>query len=313
MIPTNEILYLTSVAFEVFVTLTIAWKTFAQPKKVRYVLLIFCILTLPSAFVNVATEMERVPDHWNSFCYLVSTCILLLLHFWLNLDIGRRLRTEGIQWRNVYMIITITSLVATIGCLLGQIIILLVNHEMYPRRPLFIAGVCLAIACDSGIFVYSFSTLIHLRDQRHHQGQSRATALGVWFLSIQAIWYLLFGALYIWFFFQDWSKLSVMLAFDYIMRSLLCLMFAWPPPDCIIEFMSERLFNTETYQATFKDNTIPIDTLSASKTAISYGHQQQKDAKQLGFEGCTNDDDLEEGRPDIFFSSNIAIVSPDKP
>lgn len=62
-------------------------------------------------------------------------------------------------------------------------------------------------------------------------------------------------------------------------------MFTWPPPHCVIQFMSDRLFS----QLSNKDNT-------KTSCHISYGHQ---------FEQY---DDVESAKNNTHFSSNVAIM-----
>ena len=170
--------YIASILFNTIVSVLIALKTIRQPKKVRYVLLVFSLLTLPASIVNGLTYEEIIPVHWNSFGYLLSTLFMLALHFWLNLDIGKHLRVGGIQYGSPFVIAGAVGLTGSLF-VLYEIFLLLLRNDPYPFRPAFITGVCLAIFCDGATYIYSFSILIHFKSQRHHEGQSRTTSLGV--------------------------------------------------------------------------------------------------------------------------------------
>lgn len=183
------VLFVTSVAFETVAALLIAAKTLYQPKKVRYVLFAFSILTLPASIVNVLYYQNIVSSHWNSFAYLVSTLFMLTIHFWLTLDIGKHLRSEGIQYKSPFVVGGAIGLVLATACLIIQIVLLFIRDRAHPARPLFIAGVCLAIISDGATYTYSFSSLIRLKSQRLHEGQSRTTALGVGLLVSLVICY----------------------------------------------------------------------------------------------------------------------------
>ncbi|KAI8388056.1 uncharacterized protein BYT42DRAFT_482594, partial [Radiomyces spectabilis] len=146
-------------------------------------------------------------------------------------------------WKHFLVIIGMIFLVGSCICLIVQIILLSVHHEPFPRRPVFITGVCFAIICDGSTFTYTFSSLIHWRANRINEGQSRTTALGAWYMIIQFIWYSIYGVLYIWFFAANsWTYFNAMLVFDYVLRFLLCLMYTWPPPNRPIDFMTRKLF-----------------------------------------------------------------------
>jgi hypothetical protein len=181
MITPVAALYITSVSVETAVFILILIKTIYQPRKVGCVLSAFSILTLPASIVNVLSYIDIVPIHWNSFAYLASTLFMLAIHFWLTLDIGKHLRVGGIRYNCPYVVAGAVGLgVATI-CIITQIVLLLVRNDPYPMRPVFVTGVCLAIVSDGCAYIYSFSSLIHFKSQRVHEGQSRTTALGVSF------------------------------------------------------------------------------------------------------------------------------------
>lgn len=179
MISTVTALFIASGALEAVFTFLIAIKTFRQPRKVRIVLLSFGLLTLPASVVNILSYSSIVSSHWNSFAYLTSTLFMLVLHFWLNLDVGKHLRIGGVNYKCPYVVGGAVALVGSILCLSTQLVILLVRDDRNPMRPAFITGVVMAIFCDGATYIYSFSALVNLRGKRIHEGQSRTTAIGV--------------------------------------------------------------------------------------------------------------------------------------
>jgi hypothetical protein len=183
MFTTGEGLYITSGVVETLVLFYGAYKTISQPRKIRYVLLTFSLLTLPASTVTILSYMDKVAMHWNSFAYLLSTLFMLGLHFWLSLDIGKHLRVGGIEWKHPLVLIGAAGLGGSMTCITVQLIVLLIRNDAYPIRPTFITGVCLAIFCDGATFIYSFSSLVHLKQRRFHEGQSRTTSLGVKYIS----------------------------------------------------------------------------------------------------------------------------------
>ncbi|EPB90719.1 hypothetical protein HMPREF1544_02463 [Mucor circinelloides 1006PhL] len=214
---------------------------------------------------------------------------MLALHYWLNLDIGKHLRVGGIDWKHPLVLAGAAGLGGAMACLTTQVIILLIRNDPYPIRAAFITGVCLAIFCDSATYTYSFSSLIHLKKHRIHEGQSKTTSLGVWFLLIQSIWYIIYGVLYIWFFFQEWEYFQVLLVLDYLARYVLCLMFTWAPPNFVITFMTGRLFSELSHKS-----------ITLNDKADYHTQPQDK----------IREDDIESNnRNDMFYASHVAIVS----
>ncbi|CAO3617833.1 unnamed protein product [Mucor hiemalis] len=309
MVSAVTALYIASGALEAIFTLLIAAKTFYQPKKIRIVLLSFSLLTLPASVVNILGHSNIVPSHWNAFAYLTSTLFMLALHFWLNLDIGKHLRIGGINYRSPFVIAGTIALGGSMLCLSTQLVILLVRNDPHPIRAAFVTGVVMAIFCDGATYIYSFSTLIHFKSQRFHEGQSKTTAIGVWFLLIQMVWYSVYGLLYIWFFsINSWDYFTVLLVFDYAARFVLCLMFTWSPPKLVIEYMSGRFFSGISH----KENVNNINSFSAfaidesKDNRISNGHYQTSGQK---YTRDNHVDDSDCTREDIFYSSNVAIVT----
>jgi hypothetical protein len=179
MFTTTEVLYIISGVIEASVFIYGAYKAFMKPKKLSHVLITFDLLTLPASIINILSYMDQVPMHWNSFAYLSSTLFMMALHFWLNLDVGKNLRAGGIQWKHPLVLVGAVGLAGSLICIITQMISLLIRGDTYPIRPVFITGVCLAIFCDGATYIYSFSSLIHFKGQRFHEGQSITTALGV--------------------------------------------------------------------------------------------------------------------------------------
>ncbi|KAI9478729.1 MAG: hypothetical protein EXX96DRAFT_572017 [Benjaminiella poitrasii] len=285
MITIKGALYITSGALEAAALLLIALKTYRQPKKIRYILMLFGMINLPASIINIISYFQFVDSHWNVFAYIMSTLFMLAQHFWLNLDIGKHLRIiNGILWKHPLVLIGTFALAGSIICLVTEIIILLIRNDPYPVDGAFITGVCLSILCDGTTYLYSFSPLIYLKKNRHYENQSRITSIGVWYLLIQMIWYILFGILYIWFFCQTWESFTVLLVVDYSLRIILCLMFTWAPPNFIIEIMKANLFpELPSKQEIDSDNEnrCEIDNLSAF-TIVRFNENEE--IKKIGLE-----------------------------
>jgi hypothetical protein len=179
MVSTIAALYIATVAVEAVLSVLFAIKTFCQPRKVRYVMLIFSLVSLIASLINTLTHLNVIISHWNAFAYLISTLFMLVVHFWLNLDIGKHLRVGGIDWKHPLVLAAAAGLGGSMACLATQVIILLIRNDPFPIRAAFITGVCLAIFCDSAAYIYSFSCLVHLKKHRIHEGQSKTTSLGV--------------------------------------------------------------------------------------------------------------------------------------
>ncbi|CAO3696887.1 unnamed protein product [Rhizopus stolonifer] len=268
------VLYVISGVLEAISACFIVFQAIRSSKMVYKVLAVFSVLILPASVCNILSFVGYLSPHWNSFLYLFTTFFLLVMHFWLILDIGSHLRVLGIQWKHPLAFGAFIGLFGALVCLSVQIIVLLVKNNMYPLRKAFIVGVCLAILAHGLVYCYTFATLIDFRARKLNEGPARTTALGVWFLSIQFFWYALYGALYIWFFFMPWEKLSVLLAFDYFMRLLLCFMFAWPPPPCIIDIMADRFTSETLNDGSYNDdgNLATKSSFKPSKSKSSSNH-----------------------------------------
>ncbi|KAI9248120.1 hypothetical protein EDC94DRAFT_625171 [Helicostylum pulchrum] len=312
MISPIAALYITSGFLEITACVLIAVKTYYKPKKIRCILLLFSVLTLPASAVNILNYTGILPNKWNSFSYLVSTTFMLTLHFWLNLDIGKLLRVGSVQYRNPLVLAGVITLSGSLLCLTCQTIILLVRDDEYPIKPAFVTGVTFAIFCDAATYLYSFSALINLRSQRIHEGQSRTTSLGVWFLLIQFLWYGAFGVLYVWFFCQTFEYFNTLLVFDYILRFILCLMFTWSPPRFVIEFMSGRFFSSLSQKSHSQGagdtgSTFAITT-DAKENGSSFGDNQELEQYTRN---NINVNDLENPRANMYYPRNpTAMVRP---
>ncbi|KAG2229510.1 hypothetical protein INT48_004344, partial [Thamnidium elegans] len=309
MVSSIAALYITSGFLELTASILIALKTYYKPKKIRYILLVFSILTLSASAVNILNYMDIVPNKWNSFSYLVSTTFMLTLHFWLNLDIGKHLRVGSVQYSNPLVLAGVITLSGSLLCLACQTIILLVRNDDYPIKPAFVTGVTLAIFCDGTTYLYSFSALINLRSQRIHEGQSRTTSLGVWFLLIQSLWYCAFGVLYVWFFCQTFESFNTLLVLDYILRFILCLMFTWSPPAFVIEFMSGRFFSSLSQKSHHQDAGDTGSTFAITKddkeNNSSFGHHQELEQYTRD---TINVNDLEKSRTNMYYSRNPTTI-----
>ncbi|KAI9489598.1 hypothetical protein BDB00DRAFT_770390 [Zychaea mexicana] len=148
------------------------------------------------------------------------------------------------SWLRYLAYISIFFLVTVFVFLIVQIVILLIHEERdYSIWWMFVLGVCLAIAGQFAAYSYAFMPLIRWKkNKRTQEAHSRTTAYGIWFLSIQSLWYSLYGVLYFWFFgVNTWDQFTNMLAVDYPMRFLLCLIFTFSPPSWIIDCMSSHL------------------------------------------------------------------------
>lgn len=179
MVTAVLVLFIVSGAFGFIATLLIATQAFCRHKKILYFLFANSIVTLPASICNIITFAEYMPQHWNSFCYLFVSMFLVVLHFWLSLDIGTQLRIDGIRWSHPIIIVGLVALCGTLICAVIQITVLFIQGDNYPLRPVFITGVVFAVISDGSLFFYSLSPLIHLKSKRIHESQSRTTAIGV--------------------------------------------------------------------------------------------------------------------------------------
>jgi hypothetical protein len=179
MLSVGLILCAISGVLELSCAAFITIRAIQKPKRVLCILSAFSILTLPACMCNILAFADYIDSKWNSFCYLFVTLFMLVLHFWLTLDIGRNLRLRGIQWKHPLVIGGIISLCGSLTCLTVEIIILLVRNDNYPLRKAFICGVCFAIVSDGLVYIYSFSALFCSKNLRMHEDQSRTAALGV--------------------------------------------------------------------------------------------------------------------------------------
>ncbi|KAI9271944.1 hypothetical protein BDA99DRAFT_308823 [Phascolomyces articulosus] len=204
--------YIFSSAFGFVTTIITIIQAIRNPKKLRYIIVSFALFTLPAVIVNNLAAEGVLRDRWNSLCYLISTSLMLTLNYYMTLDIGFKIE-HTVRW-------------------------------------MFILGVCLAIVGQFAAFLHAFLPLIRWKRHRTQESHSRTTAYGfcrhcrdwIWFLSIQSLWYSLYGILYFWFFaINTWDQFQNMLACDYPMRFVLCLMFTFSPPAWIIDCMSSHL------------------------------------------------------------------------
>ncbi|KAI7856721.1 hypothetical protein BDC45DRAFT_502144 [Circinella umbellata] len=266
-------------------TLIVIIQAISNPKKLRYLIVCYAIFTLPSAIVNNLTAEGILRQRWNTLCYLLSTSLMLSLNYYMTLDIGFKMQVRK-TWLRYLFYISVLLLITVIVLLIIQIALLLSHTEReYTIRWMFILGVCLAIGGQFSAFLYAFLPLIRWKKHRTQEAHSRTTAYGIWFLAIQSMWYSLYGVLYFWFFaVNTWDQFQNMLACDYPMRFVLCLMFTFSPPAWIIDCMSSQLSSHHrsnlhtTHGGTLSQNIpdIYLPTLPAEGRYISFGEDDER-------------------------------------
>ncbi|KAG2229925.1 hypothetical protein INT48_008306 [Thamnidium elegans] len=248
--------HIVSTTFCAIASILIAYQVFKHPNKLRIFILVYSILTLPASVIATLQIEGYVSYRTNSMVYLISTLLMTVIHFFMLLDVGYRLRRGDGDWKHYLVVVGIVFLTITCILLFVQIIIMAVNHDgeqHFPLQGAFIAGVVAALIGDSSVFTYTFMPLIYWKKNRVNDGYSRTTALGIWFYLIQNIWYFLYGVIYIWFFVMNtWDAFPTLLALDYALRFIENLLYTWPPPKWAIDYLSAKLPNTSVQLSTRK-------------------------------------------------------------
>lgn len=167
-------------AFCFISTVLIACQVYRSPKKLRIFIGIFSLLTLPCSIVDTLTFESIISDRWNSLTYLISTFLMMTMHFTMTLDMGFQLRAENASWKHWQVVIGIGGVTASNICILVQIGILGANPlDQFPYKPAFILGVCLACVGDSSVMYYAFAPLVRRKKNRTQPIHSKTTAYGV--------------------------------------------------------------------------------------------------------------------------------------
>ncbi|KAI8879731.1 hypothetical protein K501DRAFT_256283 [Backusella circina FSU 941] len=171
---------------------------------------------------------------------------MLLSHMYMLTDLGCRLRSEEANWRHPLVMASVFFLLCALSMLLSQIIVLSQKPDWdYPLWSTFIISICISIVSVSFIFTYTFMPLIYWKKNRKTVGYSRTTALGIWFFSLQNLCFICNLTLYIWFFIEkNWEYWQILLAFDYTLRYFQNLIYSWPPPAIVIDFLTDQLATT---------------------------------------------------------------------
>lgn len=174
--------HIASSVFCFLASILIAYQSLKHPNKLRLFILAYSIMTLPASIISTAYIENLVFARTNSLVYLVSTLLMTVTHFFMLLDVGRRLRLGHSYWKHPLVLFGIFFLGCTAILLFVQIIILAANRsgvEEYPLRACFTAGVICAIFGDMAVFTYTFKPLLYWNENRLNEGHSRTTALGV--------------------------------------------------------------------------------------------------------------------------------------
>lgn len=174
--------HIASSAFCFISSILIAYHSLKHPNKLRLFILGYSIMTLPASIISTIYIEDLVSARTNSIVYLVSTLLMTVTHFFMLLDVGKRLRLGVSYWNHVLVLFGIFFLGCTVIVIFVQIIILGENRtgmEEYPLRPCFITGVICAICGDMAVFTYTFKPLLYWKENRLNEGHSRTTALGV--------------------------------------------------------------------------------------------------------------------------------------
>ncbi|KAI8381401.1 uncharacterized protein BYT42DRAFT_566389 [Radiomyces spectabilis] len=272
------IIFLTCDIFCLLSTVLIAYPVIRYPKKLRTFIACFSLSTLPACVVNTLTQEGILADRWNSLTYLVSTLLMFLMHFWMLLDLAHRIRYSEACWRHWLVRLALAGLLLASTSLLLEIGFMFARNEDFPVKSAFITGVFFAIVSDGAIFNYTFLPLIRLGKNRTEDYHSKTTALGLWFMVIQGIWFTLYGALYLWFIISNtWSFFRIMLAFDYVFRFILCLMFTWPPPKRIIQYMTSHLSTSAAEESTNRGSRKTTASCSHNMSSERYNHNADEE------------------------------------
>ncbi|KAI9265589.1 hypothetical protein BY458DRAFT_513362 [Sporodiniella umbellata] len=64
---------------------------------------------------------------------------------------------------------------------------------------------------------------------------------------------------------MSWEQFPILLTFDYLMRFILCFMFAWPPPSFLINALTNRLSSQSVSEDIYSRES-NSNTKSSSKT-----------------------------------------------
>lgn len=174
--------HIVSTTFCTIASVLIAYQVFKHPNKLRIFILVYSIITLPASIIATLQIEGYVSHRTNSLVYLVTTLLMTVIHFFMLLDVGYRLRRGDGDWKHYLVVVGIVFLTITCLLLFAQIIIMAVNHDgeqHFPLQGAFISGVITALIGDSSVFTYTFMPLIYWKKNRVNDGYSRTTALGV--------------------------------------------------------------------------------------------------------------------------------------
>lgn len=174
--------HIASTTFCTIASILIAYQAFKRPNQLRTFILVYSILTLPASVIATLEVEGYVSDRVNSMVYLISTLLMTVIHFFMLLDVGYRLRMGDGNWKHHLVLVGIVFLSTSCVLLCAQIIIMIVNHDgkqNFPLQGAFISGVISALIGDSSVFTYTFMPLIYWKKNRVNENHSKTTALGV--------------------------------------------------------------------------------------------------------------------------------------
>lgn len=174
--------HLASSIFCFIASVLTAYQAYKHPKKLRLIILGYSVLTLPASIVTTLHVEGYVSSKSNSLVYLISTFLMMVVHFFMLFDVAHRLRLDGANMKHPLVIIALLFLSLACIDLIAQIILLAINADhkaAFPAKWMFVLGVVVAILGDGSMFTYTFIPLVYWRENQINEEYSRTTALGV--------------------------------------------------------------------------------------------------------------------------------------
>lgn len=214
----------------VIVIIYILWRLFKYFSVIKISIFIFSLITLISFILNLLFYKNLITYKINILIYFSTTILNLVIIELTVIDIGINLYGKKVYFRKTLLNFGILSIFVSIIILIIQCILVFKIKQIY-YKPLFITGTIMSMIGSSIIYIYSFIPFLYQR-YPNNKIDNRVKKMGVWYLSLLSLWYLLYSIIYIWFFtLKDWNNINVyiMLNLDYFFRMLLCIIYLTPP------------------------------------------------------------------------------------
>jgi len=107
-----------------------------------------------------------------------------------------------------------------------------------------------------GIFLVAFSATVWygfyplLRTKREKYGDSEPFAVGIWYISILTLVFIIAISLFVWEFTETDSNLrSIAHSATYTFRSVTIVIYAYPPPKPVLPFIQQKIFGAYPIKA----------------------------------------------------------------